>query len=120
MTELAEPLELELVEPNAHKHRKCCETKRADQDALQAAFDANCTKQSAANDGVVTCDLSGCAKNVRKKYVPQLCGGSDDATELHDDHLVRFTNEDPKRDRRPQNAIEEQRRTCGHRLGTSH
>ena len=106
MTELTETLELKLVEPNAHKHRKLCETKRAYQDALEAAFTANCTTQSAANDVVVNYDLSGYAKNALKKYVPQLCGGSYDAKELHDDHPVRFTNEGPKLDHKPQNAIE--------------
>ncbi|MEE6210346.1 transposase [Salarchaeum sp. III] len=106
MTGLTETLELKLVEPNAHKHRKLCETKRAYQDALEAAFTANCTTQSAANDVVINYDLSGYAKNALKKYVPQLCGGSYDAKELHDDHPVRFTNEGPKLDHKPQNAIE--------------
>ncbi len=105
VTELTETLELKLVEPNAHKHRKLCETKRAYQDALEAAFNANCTSQSATNDIVVNYDLSGYAKNALKKYVPQLCGGSYDAKELHDDHPVRFTNEGPKLDHKPQNAI---------------
>jgi Spy/CpxP family protein refolding chaperone len=50
VTELTETLELKLVEPNVHKHRKLCETKREYQDALKAAFTANCTSQSAAND----------------------------------------------------------------------
>ena len=72
MTEVTETLELKLVEPNAHKHRKLCETKTAYQQALEAAFDAGCTTQSAANDVVVNYDLSGYAKNALKKYVPQL------------------------------------------------
>uniref|UniRef100_UPI0013008B17 RNA-guided endonuclease InsQ/TnpB family protein n=1 Tax=Saliphagus sp. LR7 TaxID=2282654 RepID=UPI0013008B17 len=59
-----------------------------------------------ANDVVVNYDLSGYAKNALKKYVPQLCGGSYDANEIHDDHPVRFTNEGPKLDHNPQNAIE--------------
>ncbi|WP_101296869.1 RNA-guided endonuclease InsQ/TnpB family protein [Halegenticoccus soli] len=106
MTEVTETLELKLVEPNAHKHRKLCETKTAYQQALEAAFDAGCTTQSAANDVVVNYDLSGYAKNALKKYVPQLCGGSYDAKELHDDHPVRFTNEGIRLDHKPQNAIE--------------
>ena len=106
MTEVTETLELKLVEPNAHKHRKLCETKTAYQQALEAAFDANCTTQSAANNVVVNYDLSGYAKNALKKYVPQLCGGSYDAKELHDDHPVRFTNEGIRLDHKPQNAIE--------------
>jgi putative transposase len=106
MTELTEILELKLVNPNTHKHQKLCETKRAYQQALEAAFNANCTTQSAANDVVVNYGLSGYAKNALKKYVPQLCGGSYDAKELKDDHPVRFTNEGPTLDHKPQNAIE--------------
>ena len=106
MTELTETLELKLVEPNAHKHRKLCETKQAYQDALEAAFNANCTTQSAANDVVVNYDMSGYAKNALKKYVPQLCGGSYDANDLQDDHPVRFTNGGLQLDHQPQNAIE--------------
>ncbi|ELZ03217.1 IS1341-type transposase [Natrialba chahannaoensis JCM 10990] len=106
MTEVTETLELKLVEPNAHKHQKLCETKTAYQQALEAAFDAGCTTQSAANDVVVNYDLSGYAKNALKKYVPQLCGGSYHAKELHNDHPVRFTNEGVRLDHKPQNAIE--------------
>ncbi|MFC6733934.1 transposase [Haladaptatus sp. DYSN1] len=106
MTELTETLELKLVNPSAHKHRKLCETKQAYQQALKEAFTANCTTQSATNDIVVNYDLSGYAKNALKQYVPQLCGGSYDAKELHDDHPVRFTNEGPKLDHKPENAIE--------------
>ncbi|ADD07625.1 IS1341-type transposase ISNma12 (plasmid) [Natrialba magadii ATCC 43099] len=106
MTELTETLELKLVELNAHKHRKLCETKQAYQDALKAAFNANCTTQTEANDVVVNYDLSGYAKNALKKYVPQLCGDSYNADELHNDHPVRFTNEGPKLDHQPQNALE--------------
>jgi len=38
--------------------------------------------------------------------VPQLCGNSYDADELHDDHPVRFTNEGLQLDHQPQNAVE--------------
>jgi hypothetical protein len=55
---------------------------------------------------VVNYDLSGYAKNALKKYVPQLCGGSYNANELHDDHPVRFTNEGPRLDHKPENARE--------------
>ena len=99
-------IELKLVDPNAHKERKLWETKRAYQDALEAAFEANCTSKSAANDIVVEYDLSGYAKNALKKYVPQLCGGSYNAKELSDDHPVRFTNEGICLDRKPENGIE--------------
>ncbi|MWV39018.1 transposase [Natrialba sp. INN-245] len=106
MTELTKTLELKLVDPNVHKRQKLRETQDAYQQALQAAFAAGCDTQSAANDVVVEYDLSGYAKNALKKYVPQLCGNSYDADELHDDHPVRFTNEGPQLDHQPQNAIE--------------
>ena len=106
MTELTKTLELKLVDPNTHKRQKLRETRDAYQQALQAAFAAGCDTQSAANDVVVEYDLSGYAKNALKKYVPQLCGNSYNADELHDDHPVRFTNEGLQLDHQPQNAIE--------------
>ena len=106
MTELTKTLELKLVDPNVHKRQKLRETQDAYQQALQAAFAAGCDTQSAANDVVVEYDLSGYAKNALKKYVPQLCGNSYDADELHDNHPVRFTNEGLQLDHQPQNAIE--------------
>ncbi len=106
MTELTKTLELKLVDPNVHKRQKLRETRNAYQQALQAAFAAGCDTQSAANDVVVEYNLSGYAKNALKKYVPQLCGNSYDADELHDDHPVRFTNEGLQLDHQPQNAIE--------------
>jgi putative transposase len=106
VTELTKTLELKLVDPNVHKRQKLRETRDAYQQALQAAFAAGCDTQSAANDVVVEYDLSGYAKNALKKYVPQLCGNSYDADELHDDHPVRFTNEGLQLDHQPRNAIE--------------
>ena len=106
MTKLTKTLELKLVDPNVHKRQKLRETRDAYQQALQAAFAAGCDTQSAANDVVVEYDLSGYAKNALKKYVPQLCGNSYDADELHDDHPVRFTNEGLQLDHQPQNAVE--------------
>jgi len=106
VTELTKTLELKLVNPNVHKRQKLLETRDAYQQALQQAFAAGCDTQSAANDVVVEYDLSGYAKNALKKYVPQLCGNSYNADELHDDHPVRFTNEGLQLDHQPQNAIE--------------
>ena len=105
MTELTKTLELNLVEPNAHKRRKLRETREAYQHALQDAFDAGCTTQTEANDVVVSYDLSGYAKNALKKYVPQLTT-TYNADELHDDHPVRITNEGLRLDHKPENAIE--------------
>ena len=93
MGEVTKTLELQLVDPNSHKQRKLRQTQVPYQQAHQAAFDAGCETQSAANDVVVNYDLSGYAKNDLKKYVPQLCSDSYDAKEFHDDHHVRFTNE---------------------------
>ena len=70
MGELTKTLELKLADPNLHKRQKLRETRDAYQQALQAAFDAGCNTQSAANDVVVEYDLSGYAKNALKKYVP--------------------------------------------------
>jgi len=106
VTELTKTLELKLVDPNTHKRQRLRETQDAYQQALQAAFAAGCGTQSAANDVVVEYDLSGYAKNALKQYVPQLCGNSYDADELHDNHPVRFTNEGLQLDHQPQNAIE--------------
>ncbi len=106
MTELTKTLELKLVDPNIHKQQKLRETQDSYQQALQAAFAAGCDTQSAVNDVVVEYDLSGYAKNALKQYVPQLCGNSYDADELHDDHPVKFTNEGLQLDHQPQNAIE--------------
>lgn len=59
MSAVTVTLELKLVEPNAHKQRKLRETQKAYEAALQAAFDSNCTTQSATNDVVVEFELSG-------------------------------------------------------------
>lgn len=99
-------LELKLVNPTAQKLRKLRETKRTYQAALRDAFRANCTSPSAANEIVVQYELSGYSKNALKRYVPQLCGGSYEAKDLHDDHPVRFTNEGVRLDHKPQNTIE--------------
>ncbi|ELY42872.1 RNA-guided endonuclease InsQ/TnpB family protein [Natronorubrum tibetense] len=106
MSAVTKTLKLRLAKPNSHKERKLCETRKAYQQALQAAFDAECTTQSATNDVVVEYDLSGYAKNALKQYVPQLCGDSYDANELHDDHPVKFTNDGVQLDHKPENGIE--------------
>ena len=105
--EVTKTLELKLISPNAHKRRKLQETTDAYRTALHAAFDADCSTQSATNDVVVEYDLSGYAKNALKQYVPQLLDEDTyDADELHDEHPVRFTNEGVKLDHKPQNAVE--------------
>ena len=108
MPEVTKTLELRLVNPNAHKERKLRETQETYHQALQAAFDANCTTQFSANDVVVEYDLSGYAKNALKKYVPRLCDSNSGGKRLHDidRHPVKFTNEGPQLDHRPQNQYE--------------
>ncbi|TQQ78510.1 transposase [Halonotius terrestris] len=104
MTELTKTLELKLVDPNAHKREKLRETRAAYQQALQEAFDANCSTLGEANDIVGDYHLSGYAKNALKRYVPQLTT-TYGANELSDDHPVRFTNEGVKIDHKPENTI---------------
>lgn len=108
MDPLTETITLKLVDPNAHKERKLRKTRDEYQLALHDAFNRDCDTQSKTNDVVVEYGLSGYAKNALKQYVPNLL---DDETygadELRDgDHPVRFTNEGPKIDHKPQNAIE--------------
>jgi IS605 OrfB family transposase len=105
VTELTKTLELKLVDPNAHKREKLRETRAAYQQALQEAFDADCTTLGEANDIVGDYQLSGYAKNALKRYVPQLTT-TYGANELSDDHPVRFTNEGVKIDHKPENTIE--------------
>ena len=106
--ELTETLQLKLVNPNAHKQRKLRETVNEYQLALHDAFDNDCDTQTKTNDVVVNYDLSGYAKNALKQYVPKLLDENTyDANELKEEtHPVRFTNEGPSLDHKPQNAIE--------------
>ena len=106
MSDVMKTLELKLVDPNSHKERKLRETQSAYQQALQAAFEANCTTQSGVNDVVVEFDLSGYAKNALKQYVPRLFGDTHDADELQDDHAVKFSNEGVQLDYQQQNHYE--------------
>lgn len=108
MDDLTETLTLKLVDPNTHKERKLRETSDEYQRALHDAFDQDCDTQSKANDVIVDYDLSGYAKNALKQYVPNLLDDDTyDANELKDDtHPVRFTNDGPQLDHKPQNAIE--------------
>ena len=92
--------------PTQHKERKLGETVAAYRDALAEAFDAGCATKSAVNDIVTPYDLSSYAKDALKNYVPQLCGDSYDADELHDDHPVRFTERGFSLNQKPDNAIE--------------
>lgn len=46
MASVTKTLELRLVQPTAHKKRKLRETRHAYQEALHAAFAADCTTQS--------------------------------------------------------------------------
>lgn len=88
MTELTKTLELKLIGSTAHEQRNLRETGDAFQQALRDAFDPWCTTHSEANDGVITYDLSGYAKNAREKYIPQWTA-TYNADESHEDSSVR-------------------------------
>ncbi len=99
-------LEAKLVDPTTNKREKLIETVSEYREALHDAFTQGCTTRSETNDVVTAYDLSGYAKNALKKYVPQLTGDSYDANTLAEDHPVRFTNEGPRFDHRPDNHHE--------------
>ncbi|MFB6284293.1 MAG: RNA-guided endonuclease InsQ/TnpB family protein [Halobacteria archaeon] len=105
--QVTKTLELKLHNPNTHKRNKLRETYREYQKALNDAFNQDCSTQNETNGVVVNYDLSGYSKNALKKYVPQLTDKDTyNAKNLKEDHPVRFTNEGPKIDHKPQNQIE--------------
>ncbi|GAA0260243.1 hypothetical protein GCM10009000_091200 [Halobacterium noricense] len=59
--------------------------------ALSEAFESGADTQTAVNDVVSGYTLTSYAKDALKKYVPQL-RRTYNASELEDDHPVRFTN----------------------------
>ena len=84
-------LEATLAPPTAHKeyrlHRAVAPYRRA----LSEAFESGGDTQSPVNDVVTGYTLTSYAKDALKSYVPQL-RRTDNASELHDDHPVRFVN----------------------------
>jgi len=84
-------LEATLAPPTAHKERRLHRTVATYRRALEDAFESGADTQSAVNDVVTPSTLTSYAKDALKSYVPKL-GDTYDASELEDDHPVRFTN----------------------------
>ena len=84
-------LEATLAPPTAHKERRLQRTVATYRRALEDAFESGADTQSAANDIVTPYTLTSYAKDALKSYVPKL-RDTYNASELDDDHPVRFTN----------------------------
>ncbi|WP_049997072.1 RNA-guided endonuclease TnpB family protein [Halococcus sediminicola] len=84
-------LEATLVSPTAGKERALQRTVANYRRALRESFDSGATTQAAVNDVVTPYRLTSYAKDALKSYVPTL-RNSYGASELADDHPVRFTN----------------------------
>ena len=87
----AKTLQATLAPPTAHKERRLQRTVATYRRALEDAFESGADTQSAVNDIVIPYTLTSYAKDVLKSYVPKL-RDTYDASELEDDHPVRFTN----------------------------
>ena len=84
-------LQATLAPPTAHKERRLQRTVATYRRALVDAFVSGADTQSAVNDVVTSYTLTSYAKDALKNYVPQL-RRTYNASELDDDHPVRFTN----------------------------
>jgi len=84
-------LEATLAPPTAHKERRLQRTVATYRRALEDAFESGADTQSAVNDVVTPYTLTSYAKDALKSYVPKL-RDTYNASELDDDHPVRFTN----------------------------
>lgn len=84
-------LEATLAPPTAHKERRLQRTVATYRRALSDAFESGADTQSAVNDVVTGYTLTSYAKDALKNYVPQL-HRTYQASELNEDHPVRFTN----------------------------
>ncbi|WP_049935148.1 RNA-guided endonuclease TnpB family protein [Haloplanus natans] len=84
-------LEATLAPPTAHKERRLQRTVATYRRALDDAFESSADTQTAVNDVVTGYTLTSYAKDALKNYVPQL-RDTYNASELEDDHPVRFTN----------------------------
>jgi IS605 OrfB family transposase len=90
-TTATKTLEASLAPPTVHKERRLQRTVATYQHALKDAFESNADTQSAVNDVVTPYTLTSYAKDALKSYVPKL-RDTYNASELEDDHPVRFTN----------------------------
>lgn len=84
-------LEATLAPPTAHKEQRLQRTVATYRRALTTAFESGANTQTAVNDVVTGYNLTSYAKDALKNYVPQL-RRTYNASELDDDHPVRFTN----------------------------
>ena len=84
-------LEATLAPPTAHKEQRLQRTVATYRRALSDAFESGANTQTAVNDVVTPYTLTSYAKDALKNYVPQL-RDTYNASELEDDHPVRFTN----------------------------
>jgi IS605 OrfB family transposase len=84
-------LEATLVTPTTGKERRLQRTVANYRRALRESFGARASTQTAVNDVVTPYRLTSYAKDALKSYVPKL-RGTYGASELADDHPVRFTN----------------------------
>ena len=84
-------LQATLAPPTARKEHRLQRTVATYRRALSDAFESGADTQSAVNDVVTGYTLTSYAKDALKNYVPQL-RRTYNASELDDDHPVRFTN----------------------------
>jgi putative transposase len=90
-TTATKTLEATLAPPTAHKERRIQRTIATYRRALDDAFESGADTQTAVNDIVTGYNLTSYAKDALKNYVPQL-RRTYNASELEDNHPVRFTN----------------------------
>ena len=91
-------LEATLAPPTRCKEQRLQQTLSEYRDALEDAFEQDCTTMSATNDVVTPYNLPYQAKDALKSYVPKL-HKTYNAKELDDEHPLRFVNRAGKFDR---------------------
>ena len=84
-------LEATLAPPTRFKEQRLQQTLFEYRDALDDAFEQDCTTMSATNDVVTPYNLPYQAKDALKSYVPKL-HNTYNAKELDDEHPLRFVN----------------------------
>ncbi|WP_435156794.1 RNA-guided endonuclease TnpB family protein [Haladaptatus sp. DFWS20] len=84
-------LQATLAPPTAHKEHRLQRTVATYRRALFDSFESGADTQTAVNDIVTPYTLTSYAKDALKSYVPKL-RDTYNASELKDDHPVRFTN----------------------------
>ncbi|ELY92127.1 RNA-guided endonuclease TnpB family protein [Natrinema altunense] len=90
-TTATKTLEATLAPPTTGKEQRLERTVATYRRALSDAFESGADTQAAVNDTVTSYTLTSYAKDALKNYVPQL-RRTYNASELEDDHPVRFTN----------------------------